>query len=183
VAKFRLLGDDSSILLTEEENSCRITFQRLLDKHWNETKTYDKLLKLALEYHRLSFTLERADHAFLILMVVFEALFKKENDKSINNAADRIAKLLATVQTELKPIRKAFLNRPSTAFLLIRNGIAHGDPTLDRAIVRNHYIELYGYITKAIIKLINIPDSTIGANYYDDLEQYISTEFFKLNRS
>ncbi len=183
IAIFKLLGNNNSFLLTEDENSCKITFQNLLDKQWDETKTPDKLLQLALEYHRLSFTLERVDHAFLILMVVFEALFKKEGERNANNAADRIAKLLATVQSESSLIKDVFYDHPQTAFSKIRNAIAHGDSNLDRTTVENQYPELYKYITKAIIKLINIPNGKIGTNYYDDLEKYIDEEFSKLKQS
>ncbi|MBW4544087.1 MAG: hypothetical protein KME25_06550 [Symplocastrum torsivum CPER-KK1] len=177
------LGYGKSALPTQEHEPAKLTFQRLLYKEWDEANTFDKLLKLALEYHRLSFTLERVDHAFLILMVVFEALFKKEDENNINNAATRIAQFMATVQKDMKPIRKAFLSRPVTSFLTIRNGIAHGDPTLDKVIVEAQYLELYRYITEAIIKLIKIPDNAIGTNYYDDLEKHINEEFFKLKLS
>ena len=40
-----------------------------------------------MEYHRLAFTLERVEHAFLILMVAFEAMFKKKDEDNASRAA------------------------------------------------------------------------------------------------
>ncbi len=135
---FGTLRHGVSSLPDEEHEPCRVTFQHLLNKQWDETDTFDKVLKLALEYHRLSFTLERFDHAFLILMVVFEALFKHEKEKNANDAANRIAGLLATIQSDFEPVKDAFYNRSGTAFSGIKNCIAHGDPTLDKTQVEDH---------------------------------------------
>ena len=60
----------------------------------DDNATSDKVLRLAMEYHRLSFTLERVEHAFLILMVAFEAMFKKEGRSNASRAAQRIGRLL-----------------------------------------------------------------------------------------
>jgi hypothetical protein len=52
------------------------------------------VLSLAIEYHRVCFTLEHVEHAFLILMVAFEALFKKDETEKASKAAGRIGRLL-----------------------------------------------------------------------------------------
>ncbi len=178
-----LAWQDVSSLPNEEHELCRITFQHFLDKEWDEINTFNKLLGLALHYHRLSFSLERIDYAFLALMGTFEALFKKERETSTKPATEQIAEFLATSESESELIKNAFFEHPTNSFYKLRDSIARRNPTLDRAIVEAQYPKLYRYVTKAIIKLINIADGVIGTNYYDDLDNYVRTEFSKLKSS
>jgi hypothetical protein len=74
-AMFSHLGTPS-LLKSADFDACRSTIDVLMRKTWKESATFDRVLRLAMEYHRLSFTLERVEHAFLILMVAYEAMFK-----------------------------------------------------------------------------------------------------------
>ncbi len=171
------LGSGLSVLHTDQYDDCRKTFHKLLEKEWNDTNTFDKVLQLALEYHRTSFTLENNDHAFLVLMVAFEALFKKESERNAGRAAARIAKLLASVKSDKGQIKQDFFDHTTDAFSKIRNEIAHGNPNLDYTMVKEKYSELYNYITKAIINLLNLQTGTIGLDYYNDLNSYVENRF------
>ncbi|MCP4273609.1 MAG: hypothetical protein GY781_16905 [Gammaproteobacteria bacterium] len=174
------LGSGLSVLRTDQYDDCRKTFHKLLEKEWDDTDTFDKVLQLALEYHRTSFTLENIDHAFLVLMVLFEALFKKESEGNAGRAAGRIAKLLALVKGDKGQIKQEFFDHPTDAFSKIRNKIAHGNPDLDYIMVKEKYLELYNYITKAIIDLLNLQNGIIGMDYYNDLNSYVETRFSSL---
>lgn len=177
------LGIEASVLHADSYQACRNTFEALVNRQWNDTETSDKLVSLALEYHRTAFTLQNVEHAFLILMVIFEALFKKDSERSASQAAGRIAKLLSEVKADRKPIQRDFNDAPTDAFSKIRNKIAHGNPTLDTQIVKSKYPDLYSYVTKAIVCLIDLPAGTIGSNYYDDVTAYIESRFLSLSEN
>lgn len=166
-------------LLTHEHDLCKKTFQILLNKEWDYTRTSDKVIKLALDYYRISFNLERVEQAFLILIVSFEALFKKNQTEVNSKPADRIGKLLSTVQKGKKKISKDFFGT-GKCLSKIGNSIRHGDPTLDETLVEKEYPNLYRYITAAIIELLKIPDEILGENYYEELDEYLEERYSKL---
>ncbi len=176
-SRFRL---GSGLSVINNENDCKRTFDRLLEKEWNDTDTFDNVLQLAIEYHRTSFTLEKVDHAFLILMVVFEALFKKESESNASKAAIRISELIALTKEEKNIIQKKFFNNQKHTFCKIRNYIAHGSPGLDYKMMKDKYQELYGYITQAIISLLILPKDTIDTDYYEELNSYVENRFSSL---
>ena len=60
-----------STLRTADFAACRTTGDILRSKTWGNN-TFDNVVGLAKEYHRVALTLERVDHAFLILMVAYE---------------------------------------------------------------------------------------------------------------
>ncbi len=174
------LGSGLSVFRTDQYDDCRATFHKLLEKEWGDTDTFDKILQLALEYHRTSFTFENIEHAFLILMVTFETIFKKESEDSAERASGRIAKLLSIAKSDYNLIKNDFFDRLTDSFSKIRNKIAHGDPSLDNAKVKEKYPKLYHYITTSIIALLNLPNNTIGVEYYNDLNSYVETRFSAL---
>lgn len=168
-----------SVLPDSEFASCRATFDSLVAKQWNDSITFDKVLQLALAYHRIAFNLEAVQHSFLILMIVFEALFKKESDPNAGRAAKRISKLVSTAQSDRKAIQSEFFSNNPDAFCRLRNRIAHGDPALDSDDVKSRYPALYHYITKAIIELISIPDGELDdtKDYYEEVSRFIDNRF------
>lgn len=108
-------------------------------------------------------------------MVIFEVLFKKDESENKSQASMRISKLLSTVQKDKKKIHKEFLNK----FYDLRNSIAHGDPGLNKEMVKSKYMDLYRYLTKAIVKLIAIPDDQIDhtKDYYDEITRIIDNYY------
>jgi len=175
--QFSPLGSRLSVLRADQYDDCQATIEKLLEKKWDDTDTFDKILQLALEYHKTSLTLENTEHAFLILMVAFEALFKKKSERNAGRAAGRIAKLLASAENDNEQIKRDFFDDSPETFCNIRNDIAHGDPNLDHAIVKARFPKLYRYASNAIIALLNLPNGTIGADYYDDLSTYVDSRF------
>ncbi len=174
------LGSGLSVLRSDQYTACQTTFCKLLNKEWDDARTFDNVLQLALDYHRTSFTLENIDHAFLVLMVAFEALFKKEAERNAGHAAGRISKLLASSKEETRQIKNEFFNHPTEAFSKIRNNIAHGNPSLDYRMMKNKYLKLYDFITTAIIALLNLQTGTIDLDYYNDLSSYVETRYSSL---
>jgi hypothetical protein len=174
-----------SVLRSADFDACRSTIDVLMRKTWNETATFDRMLRLALEYHRLSFTLERVDHAFLILMVVFEAMFKKEAEDNASKAAQRIGRLLGATKRECQGVQKEFNDDPVDSFCKIRNRIAHGDPTLNLATVANKHPLLYRHLTAAIVTLLNLPTGALDdtKDYYDEISRLTESRFFSLPNS
>jgi len=170
-----------SILKQRKFKSCIQTFLSLLDMKRHPKASYMKILYLALRYHQTTFSLGEVPHKFLILMVVFESLFKGEKENT-SRAAKRISKLISKVKIDRQRIHKAFCGNPSDTFCKIRNVIAHGDPKLNQEIVESKYPLLYKYITKAIIELILIPSGDINYNkdYYIEIDNYIENRFSQL---
>ena len=168
-----------STLSESEFENCTATLETMLRRNWNDSVTFDKVLTLALEYHKTTFILQRAEHRFLLLMVICDALFKKENERNASQAARRISELLSTTQSDQPRVQKEFFDRATQSFYRLRNAAAHGDPNLDRDNMETKYWALYHYITKAIIALISIPDGKLDwtIDYYDEISRYIENRF------
>lgn len=172
-----------SILHAKDFAPCRVTIDLLMRKTWSDSITFDKILQLAMQYHRISFTLERVDHAFLILMVAYEAMFKREFDENASRPAQRIGRLLATTLDECKLIQHYFNDGP-LSFSKLRNRIAHGDHTLTQAEVKAKYPILQRHVAAAIIALLNLPAGTVDTakDYYDEIHRYTETRSRSLPR-
>ena len=93
----------------------------------------------------------------------------KKKDGKLPAATSQITSLLASNKNE----KKLFTNH-FKYISTIRDQIAHGDPNLNIAEVKEYFPKLYCHITNAIITLLNLPNGTIGARYYDDLENYVN---------
>lgn len=151
-------------------------------KIYKSNKTFNNVLKIALEYHETIFQLWFIEHRFLLLMIIFEALFKKEDEKYISDAADTFAKLVEPDGVKQKLIIKDFWNeidkKDIKSFSVLRNMIAHGDPNFDVKRLDERYRLLYKYVTQGIIKVLHIPNEQIGVddNYYDKLKQIANHE-------
>jgi hypothetical protein len=173
-----------SVLQAAAFDACRNTIDVLMRKTWGSA-TFDKVLLLAMEYHRLSFTLERVEHAFLILMVAFEAMFKRETEDNASKAAQRIARLLGATKRGCQGIQKEFNDDPVDSFCKIRNRIAHGDPNLNLATVESKYPSLYRHVTAAIVALLNFPSGSLDdtKGYYDEISRLTQSRFLGLPNS
>lgn len=172
------LRDGLSFLSESEYENCKQTFDILLRNH-NEKTSFDKIINLAISYHKTSFSLELKEHSYLILMVIFESLFKKESYGPAEKAADRISKFLSNDSEQQLSMKEEFFKiKKVDSFCNIRNDIAHGNPSLNRSVLDCKYPILYDYITKSIIKLISISDSEINKSndYYDELIEYITQQ-------
>jgi hypothetical protein len=173
-----------SVLRSDDFAACRATGDILRSKAWGNT-TFDKVVGLAKEYHRFCFTPEKVEHAFLILMVAFEAMFKKKDEDNASRAAQRIGRLLGTTKSECMSIHKEFFDNREDWFSKIRNDIAHGDSSLSLATVAGKYPSLYHHVTTAIITLLNLPSGSIDdtKDYYDEISRLTDTRFFSLPNS
>lgn len=173
------LKSEPSVLRNAEVASCRSVFDILISKQWNDNITFGKVMDLALEYYDISFNLQNIEHSFLILMIIFEALFKKESEKDAGRAAKRISQLLPTMKSERKKIHEEFFSNDPYTFCRLRDYIAHGDPDLDRELVKSKYPILNEYIRESIIRLLLIPDGEIDhmKDYYDEISKYCGEHF------
>jgi hypothetical protein len=184
---FSHLGTGLSVLYDSEFENCLTTFDILVNKKWDNNIVFDRILSFALRYHQIIFNLEAVEHAFLILMVIFESLFKDDSENNASNAANRISRLLSIKKNDYNKIRDDFNDndRSTDPFCHIRNKIVHGDPTLDTKTIKSKYPALYQYITKAIIKLISLPDGTIDhtKNYYEEINNFVDEQFSALPAS
>jgi hypothetical protein len=183
-SRFTHLGEPS-VLRSKDFHTCRSTINCLLNKTWTDSSTFDKVLRLAMEYHRLAFTLERVEHPFLILMVAFEAMFKKKDEDNASRASQRIGRLLGTTKAECMSIHKEFFDNKGEWFSQIRNDIGHGDTSLSLTTVAGKYPSLYRHVTAAIVRLLNLPLGSMddSKDYYDEISRLADTRFFSLPNS
>ena len=168
-----------SILQAVDFDACRLTADTLIHKRFDDSASLDRVLGLAMEYHRLSFTLERVVHAFLILMVAFEAMFRKETENSASKAARRVGRLLGTSNSGCGAIQRQFFDHPVHSFCKLRNGIAHGDSTLTDAAVASHHPAMHSRVTAAIIALLSLRPGQVdhAKNYYDEIQRLTDERF------
>ncbi len=154
----------------------------LLARKWSPAVTLDNVLQLAREYHRTAFNLEHATHAFLILMIVFEALFKKD-ERAGGKAAKCIGSLLGNTQKACSAIAQEF-DGAQDSFREIRNRIAHGDSSLDAPAVSLKYPTLYRYVTDALIRLLALPPTRVDSSkdYYDEIARIANERLALLPR-
>jgi hypothetical protein len=153
-----------------------------LARKWSAKITLDNVLQLAKEYHRTSFNLEHVTHAFLILMIVFEALFKKD-ENAAGRAAASIGRLLGDTQKACSAIAREFDNAPDS-FREIRNRIAHGDSNLDVEVVSHKYPALYRYVTDALVHLLALATGKVDCtkDYYDEISRIADDRYASLLR-
>lgn len=179
---FFSFGPDNSVLDSSSFNSLKKTIEILINKTWDMKNTFDKLLRLALDYHKVVFDLEMSEHSFLILMVIFESLFKKELNNNASQASKIISKLLSNTKSAQPKIHKDFFDKVPESFCNIRNSIAHGDPFFDRKILELKHPSLLKYISQAIISLLCIPAGEIDPNkdFYDEIFKFVNKHFLTL---
>jgi len=168
-----------SILRASQLDACRATIDTFLSRKWSDKSTFDNVLQLAKEYHRTSFNLEHVTHAFLILMVVFEALFKKKDEKNAGKAAQRIGRLLGVTKKGCTAIGREFFDGAVDSFGTVRNQVAHGDTSLDGRQVSSKYPGLYRHISETIIRLLALPPGEVdnGKDYYDEITRIVNARF------
>jgi hypothetical protein len=172
-----------SVLRSDDFAACRATGDTLRSKAWGGT-TFDKVVGLAKEYHRLSFTLEKVEHAFLILMVAYEAMFLRDGTENASKPAQRIGRLLGATKKDCQGIQRDFNDDPDS-FSKIRNQIAHGDPNLNLATVASKYPSLCRHLTAAIVRLLALPPGSLDdtKDYYDEITRLTESRFFSLPNS
>jgi hypothetical protein len=166
---------------------CQQTIETLIHQPPTDATTLGRVQRLAMNYHRVSFTLEDPAHAFLLLMVVFEGMCKKSIERNAAMAAYRMGRLAGTTQAECGDIVRQFYHDSTYTFCRIRNDIAHGDTTLSQQTVTDTYPCLYRYVTTATTRLLNLTsgpgpgyDIDTSLDYYDQIEAYVDRRFATL---
>jgi hypothetical protein len=173
-----LLG--RSVLRAADFDACRRCIDGVLILPIGpEAVTRDRVLLLAIEYQRLSLAHERIEHAFLTLMVAFEALFKSGKEKNATKAAQRMGRLLGTTQKHCAEVQKEFND-----YSRHRNLIAHGDPTLGFGAIADNLPRLYQHITAAIAELLELPAGSFdpAADYYGEVDRFTEARCQSLKR-
>ncbi len=158
----------SGVCVIKDYNFCIHLFDSLLKVSEKSENQATNLLDLAKNYFLTTFTLQHIEHAYLILMVVFEALFKEDESQNIHKAAKTLSILIAKDREERKEIQKAFTDNPN-GFIDNRNKIAHGT-LFEGKFIKEQYPILHGYIVSALNKIIDLVSTNkIGNDYYETL--------------
>jgi len=178
-ARFSLLGQGPSVLPSSAFENCRAVADILMTP-WDDSITFDRVLQMAMSYHEVTCTFQEPKHSFLLLMIIFEALFKgPQEDTPI--AVSRLSQLLAQNRTERQLIDRRFRNGASS-YTKIRDSIAHGDVSLESVAVKKYYPDLYNYVTKAITQLLLMRNGLFDPNqdYYEEVSRISKERFTNL---
>lgn len=136
-----------------------------------------RIFRIAQDYFRFAFTVEKKEYAYLFLMIFCDTLFKNKGENS-SNASSKIAKLLATDGTNRKKINKEFFDNDDS-FYKIRNYIAHGVPLKNDILLKEKLLELFKYTRLLLINTITVIYPLIDQeNYFADLNRLINEQYF-----
>lgn len=152
-------------LKNHQELSC--VFYEILELENITDNQSIRIFKLAIDYLRFTVSTSYKEHAFLTLMIIYEALFKAD-DKTSSYAAKICSHLITNERKERKKLMKLFTNEHD-GLISIRNQIAHGD-VFDKNSIQEKYPELLKIVKSSIIatlKLICL--KKIGIDHYSEL--------------
>ncbi|HSH01842.1 MAG TPA: hypothetical protein VLL52_04925 [Anaerolineae bacterium] len=174
---FSHFGHQKSMLIEQNHQAVVNTFHQLLEHKWDNDKyTFDRVMQLAMSYHRTLSKLENVEHAFLLLMVILQALFTSK-DEEFSSAIGRIKWLNINRREERGKLNPIWENVRD-----LRNDIAHGDPNYSIQVVKEKYPQVYQQVSKAIIRLWAIKDEIREGDYYDNLKKHIDGKERELKR-
>lgn len=141
-----------------------------------------RIFTLSASYYSLTSTQAEYAVIFIFLMIAFEALFKKPDADSINQAKNIFGKLIANSKTEYSHIAIFMSEDPnSPGCCCFRNSLMHGDENFDIPLDRVFW-KLKGYIRIALQRVLELyGTASIDAhNYYNSLYTNVDNRFNKL---
>jgi hypothetical protein len=164
-----------------EFDSCRKSLQILLSDSWIKETQYRRVLKLAMSYHWYSLRVEQWEHAYMMLAIAFEAMFKTPSEDA-TKALWRFRCILSKSKNEHSKLNVLLNEGTSLSYSKIRNAIAHGDVTYDYSVIGEPFKIFYEHVRRSIITLLHLDDSTVteSTDYYDKLNSYLKDRFAKL---
>ncbi|PUE65227.1 hypothetical protein [Arcobacter lacus] len=163
------------------KNSLEITIKQIYDLESKENQ-YSKIMILSMDYLKFSKRIEKIEQAFLILMITVEAMFKENKIAKSHERVKYLAKLLSNDEIEFNKILYKFKQKNKEQdekeyFIGIRNSIVHGKEFLERDEMKTKVLELYKYIRRCIIEILDINDRFNLENYYEDLFKNIEVQW------
>jgi hypothetical protein len=166
-----------SEFIEAEFEGCRKSLRVLLSENWKKDTQFRRVLKLAMAYHWYSLRAEQWEHAYMMLAIAFEAMFKSQQEDA-EMAIDRLSRLLSNEKKKMGEYQ-TILRNSHKGYKKIRNAIAHGDESLDPNLVGEILEVFYGYVRKSIVELLhfNNPDITEASDYYTCLNSYLQRKF------
>ncbi|MGD1818798.1 MAG: hypothetical protein ACPKOI_02800 [Pleomorphochaeta sp.] len=160
-------------------------FDKIIDFYLEDIPEtqFTRIFKLANNYFRLAFTVEKKEHAYLFLILVFETLLRDTNCDKSSNVSSKISKLIASI-TESNFIgsvknninNKFYKNKNS--FYNIRNEIAHGNPIFYENLLKKKLLELFKYTRLLLIlSITEIYPNIDQMNYFEDIKKIIDKKY------
>lgn len=144
---------------------------------WRETELG---IIFSIVNHSISYLSNQPNprHAYIVLMIAFESLFKRTEERNLTKASVRIGKLLCDKKTNRS--RKIISNQITNdddGLSKIRNLVAHGSPSFNNNDIISAIHRLLPLLQESIINIMKIHDlspSEIGdGKYYDWLDEKI----------
>lgn len=154
-------------------NSLDIIIQQIYNLDLKENQ-YSRIITLSLDYLQLSRRTEKIEQSFLILMITIEAMFKESENEKLYEKMIYLARLLSNNEIECNKILYKFKQvdkkqNKNEYFIGIRNTIAHGKESLEREEMKENVIDLYAYVRRCILAIIEIDAKSPLEDYYNDL--------------
>uniref|UniRef100_UPI004048B18F hypothetical protein n=1 Tax=Aliarcobacter sp. TaxID=2321116 RepID=UPI004048B18F len=174
---------NEEILLDEfaPKNSLEIIIKQIYDLESKENQ-YSKIMILSIDYLNFSRRIEKIEQAFLILMITIESMFKESENEQLYKKMSSLAKLISNSEVEYEEIIYKFKQKnqeqnKNEYFIGIRNSIAHGKEFLQGGEMKAKVLELYKYIRRCIIEILDMNDKFTLENYYEDLFKNIEVQW------
>jgi len=176
-----ILASQKSVLKKEDFE----LFDKIIDFYLEDIPEtqFTRIFKLANDYFRLAFTVEKKEHAYLFLILVFETLLRDTNCDKSSNVSSKISKLIASITESnfigsvKNNINNKFYNNKNS-FYNIRNEIAHGNPIFDENLLNKKLLDLFKYTRFLLILSITEIYPNIGQkNYFEDLKEIIDKKY------
>jgi hypothetical protein len=178
-----ILASQNSVLNKEDFD----LFDKIIDFYLEDIPEtqFTRIFKLANDYFRLAFTVEKKEHAYLFLILVFETLLRDTDCDTSSNVSSKISKLIASIsesnfiESTRKNINKEFYsNKNKTSFYNIRNEIAHGNPIFDENLLNKKLLDLFKYTRLLLIlSITEIYPNIDQMNYFEALKKIIDKKY------
>jgi hypothetical protein len=176
---FSLLRPGPSVLPPSTYENCRAVAHILMEP-WDDTNAFDRIMHMAMAYHEMASASQEPNLSFLLLMIIFEAMFKGRGEYT-THAVPRLANLLARNKNHRNFIIRQF-DHGDLSYIKIRDDIAHGDVELNSEAVKGSYPGLYEFVTSAMTQLLLMRHGIFDTqkDYYEELSRVSQERFMNL---
>lgn len=163
-----------------------VRFEKVLINIYNlntkESTEYSRIIKQSIDYHILAKTFLNNEQTFVVLMITIESIFKESENEKLYKRMSFLSKLISNNEVEYEEIIYKFKQKnkeqkQNEYFIGIRNSIAHGKEFLERDEMKAKVLELYEYVRRCIIEILDINDKFNLVNYYEDLFKNIEIQW------
>lgn len=143
-------GEQGLTTLDEKHSKdLELIFDCYLKLDSTDDSSFKNILQLSTSYYLTSLCLSKIEHAFLMLVIILEIIYKVNEEENF----DKTVKRCRIVLDLKKAFATNFFNDEQTGVRELRNAIAHGK-LFDTGPLKEKYDKLFKFVRHSIINLI-----------------------------